>query len=340
MIPTNTSVGFRVADAVYGVDEASLEVSVSGETVIAGGSLQKGGAVDRRNVRGGIQVECLPAVPFDTTQTVVVEIACRDRAHPPNTLSYSFSFETGCGCIVDNVIVEVSPAGCVIEDSSGVCLTIPAHAVEDTTTIQVGRLENAPALPDSLSGVGLPYRFAPDGQTFRFPILITLPLPEEELLAGGVLTPETLCIYWFSTQTGAWEKIPVWDIDLEAGTVTFQTDHFSYFQIANWTPAFAPFDFDDFASAYNYPNPFNPDETETVICYRLRDAGTVTTTIFDVAGNRVAVLEEDALRPALAPCRCIWDGRNSRGETAANNIYFCVIESEGRRLIRKIALIR
>ena len=45
-------------------------------------------------------------------------------------------------------------------------------------------------------------------------------------------------------------------------------------------------------------------------------------------------------RPALAPCRCIWDGQNSRGETAANNIYFCVIESEGRRLIRKIALIR
>ena len=341
MVPINTSIEFKVLDELSGIDLSTLQLSVLGQVIVEGGSGQTGGAVEIRSIAHGYHVRFSPAVPFDTCQTVTVHVKCQDSARPPNVYEYGYVFTTGHACIIDMTSVNVSSSGGVVEDSSGVRIVILENALRDTTWIQIGRVENPPTMPDTLNGVGLTYQFGPEGMIFRYSVSITIPIEASDLEDAGVLNMNCLKLFLFSVLSGTWEAFPISDIDTENRTITFRTNHFSVWRLAAWVQPFSKSSFEGFAAVYNYPNPFNPDQTPTVICYQLSDDAAVSMKIYDVAGRLVSIIEENVHRSKFVSYRKEWDGRNSRGEVVANNVYFCVIESkEGRRIIRKIAVLR
>lgn len=75
---------------------------------------------------------------------------------------------------------------------------------------------------------------------------------------------------------------------------------------------------------YNVPNPFNPN---TTIAFDLANAGTVRLEIFDVSGRRVRTLIAGESYPA-GRHDVVWDGRNSRGESAASGVYLYRLSTE------------
>ena len=80
----------------------------------------------------------------------------------------------------------------------------------------------------------------------------------------------------------------------------------------------------------NYPNPFNPT---TTIRYVLPRASTVTLTVFDVAGRKVATLANGRYTAGRHVVR--FDGRG-----LASGIYYYRIEAGGFRQTRKMVLLK
>ena len=85
------------------------------------------------------------------------------------------------------------------------------------------------------------------------------------------------------------------------------------------------------------PNPFNP---ETTLRYVLPPGGTYTVRmeIRDVRGRRTVVLVDSEQFPGSYMVR--WDGRDETGNIAAAGVYLVVLQVDGRRLSRKILLLR
>ncbi|MCH8569567.1 MAG: T9SS type A sorting domain-containing protein [Balneolales bacterium] len=80
----------------------------------------------------------------------------------------------------------------------------------------------------------------------------------------------------------------------------------------------------------NYPNPFNP---VTRIPYALPQAGDVLIEVFNITGQRVAVIE-NGFRPAGFHT-AVFDGRNF-----ASGIYIYKLQSGGKTLTQKMSLIK
>lgn len=89
----------------------------------------------------------------------------------------------------------------------------------------------------------------------------------------------------------------------------------------------------------NHPNPFNAG---TVISYRVPDAarldpGKVHLNIYDVTGRKVMALPVEQ-NPGVQEVH--WDGCNAQGQPVSAGLYFVVLDMTGRRLVRKILLMR
>lgn len=67
----------------------------------------------------------------------------------------------------------------------------------------------------------------------------------------------------------------------------------------------------------NRPNPFNP---VTTISYEVPSASRVTLTIFNVSGQHVRTLVDEAVSPGVYSAR--WDGRSDHGLEMASGIYY------------------
>lgn len=90
-----------------------------------------------------------------------------------------------------------------------------------------------------------------------------------------------------------------------------------------------------FALEQNYPNPFNPS---TTIRYALPRGGDVLLTVYDVLGQRVAILvdgPQDAGEHSV-----VWDGRDDTGKEAASGMYLYRLEAEKSAAVRKMALVK
>jgi len=85
----------------------------------------------------------------------------------------------------------------------------------------------------------------------------------------------------------------------------------------------------------NTPNPFNPT---TTVRFSLPKRSSVLVTVHDVAGRRIAILEE-ALREA-GEHTARWDGRDLSGRDATSGIYFARLQADGLTATRKMMLIR
>jgi len=128
---------------------------------------------------------------------------------------------------------------------------------------------------------------------------------------------------------GAWAYSPSGNIfvcDIENGLFILRV-----------TPAIETAEAQDasFHLEQNAPNPFNP---VTRIPFELTRGGSVTLSVFDVAGRRVRALLDEALPAGLH--EVTWDGKDGAGREVASGVYFYRMASAGRIETRRMVLVK
>jgi len=90
-----------------------------------------------------------------------------------------------------------------------------------------------------------------------------------------------------------------------------------------------------FSLAQNFPNPFN---SSTVIRFELPESGEVELAVFNLAGQRVALLAQGYREAGNYTVR--WDGRDERGRTLASGVYLYRLRVGKRMEALKLVLVR
>jgi hypothetical protein len=91
----------------------------------------------------------------------------------------------------------------------------------------------------------------------------------------------------------------------------------------------------EFVLYQNVPNPFN---SSTQIRYELPEAGQVRLEVFNILGQKVAVLVDE---PKSAGSYAIqWDGRDDYGQVLGSGVYLYRLQTENTRLTHKMVLLR
>ncbi len=85
----------------------------------------------------------------------------------------------------------------------------------------------------------------------------------------------------------------------------------------------------------NVPNPFNP---VTTVSFEIARSCDVRVAVYSPAGRLVRELVGGPRAPGRYSA--VWDGDDSAGEAAGSGVYFCVLEAGGRRIERKMVLLR
>jgi hypothetical protein len=85
---------------------------------------------------------------------------------------------------------------------------------------------------------------------------------------------------------------------------------------------------------WSYPNPFSPDNgQEAHIAYVVAKDGWTKVYVYDARGRRVWQTENYAR--ADADNIVLWDGRNNRGQLAANGLYIIIVTTEKNQIISR-----
>ena len=90
-----------------------------------------------------------------------------------------------------------------------------------------------------------------------------------------------------------------------------------------------------FSLRQNHPNPFN---NATTISFSLEKAGPAYMVIYNILGQRLAVLVDDYLQAGWHSAA--WDGRDSGGRQMAGGIYFYKLISPGFSAVRKMIYLK
>ena len=91
-----------------------------------------------------------------------------------------------------------------------------------------------------------------------------------------------------------------------------------------------------FALGQNFPNPFN---SGTVIRFALPVSGAVDLSVYNLAGQQVAMLVEGVRQTGSYSIN--WDGRDESGRALASGIYLYQLRTEvGQKEVRKLLLLR
>ena len=85
----------------------------------------------------------------------------------------------------------------------------------------------------------------------------------------------------------------------------------------------------------NFPNPFNPN---TSIAFGLKAGGFVNLSIYNAAGQLVAVLVNESR--SAGPYAAVWNGKAENGTPAASGVYFYRLITEEFRETKKMVLLR
>jgi hypothetical protein len=88
--------------------------------------------------------------------------------------------------------------------------------------------------------------------------------------------------------------------------------------------------------AGNFPNPFNP---ATTIMYSMPRAGHLKLCVYDVRGQLVKTLIDEA-RPVGADQSVVWDGRDNRGAAVGSGLYFYEARTGGEVQVGKMTLVK
>jgi hypothetical protein len=86
----------------------------------------------------------------------------------------------------------------------------------------------------------------------------------------------------------------------------------------------------------NYPNPFNPT---TSIRYGIKEQSNVSLKIYNVAGQLVRTLVNEAKKPA-GTYSVTWDGRSNSGSAVSSGVYFYKLVSQNFTQTKKMVLLK
>jgi hypothetical protein len=92
---------------------------------------------------------------------------------------------------------------------------------------------------------------------------------------------------------------------------------------------------DVFALHQNYPNPFNP---VTTIRYDIPEQALVRIDIYNILGQKVAILAEGLHEPGFHAVR--WNGTNMYGNALSSGMYFYHIKAGDFRDVKKLLLVK
>jgi flagellar hook assembly protein FlgD len=84
-----------------------------------------------------------------------------------------------------------------------------------------------------------------------------------------------------------------------------------------------------------YPVPFKDNLT---ITYAISKNQKINLSIYDVLGRKVRCIKDGMEKSGFY--RITWDGRDGSGKRASSGVYFCKLETEDSKEIKKIILIR
>ena len=90
-----------------------------------------------------------------------------------------------------------------------------------------------------------------------------------------------------------------------------------------------------YSLSQNAPNPFNPS---TQIEFRLPVAGQVNLAVFNVLGQKVATLVDDALNAGVHAVS--WNGTDTNGRNVSSGLYFYRFESDGLVQTRRMMMLK
>lgn len=90
-----------------------------------------------------------------------------------------------------------------------------------------------------------------------------------------------------------------------------------------------------FFLAANYPNPFNPS---TAIRYGLAQGGMVRLSIYDLLGQRIAVLAEGEQQAGFY--QVVWNGNDAAGRPVGSGVYFYLLQTPQFTQAHRMALIK
>ena len=92
---------------------------------------------------------------------------------------------------------------------------------------------------------------------------------------------------------------------------------------------------DDFRINSIYPNPFNP---KTTIEYNLPERSNLKIDIYNIFGQKIKTLFTGNQKAGVN--KVVWQGLNSKNEKVESGIYFCVLNTGNKQIIRKLTLIK
>ena len=120
---------------------------------------------------------------------------------------------------------RIGPAGGVLASSEcSVTLNIPAGALKEEVTIGI-----EPITRTNIAGVGQSFRLTPHALQFEKPVSVTYAYDAE---ADSVAMVETFG-FAYQMASGVWKFVGASSYDIQWGTVTFKTTHFSDWSVMN-----------------------------------------------------------------------------------------------------------
>jgi hypothetical protein len=284
----------------------------------------------------GTTIKYKPITDFFEESNVTVRVRCHDLAHPANLLDSTYTFAVGISQVkTTNQDTIDQFGGTVGEGSSGITITIPGGALDDTTEIAIGIVQRPPVLSDTLHGLGLTYYFRPDGLHFVDSVIVRIPYSKADLDSAGVTDPMDLAIYSFSTMQGGWTKRYV--SDTTSCSVFIKVKEFGYLALGKVKKTVSMVEDKtlditlptSFGLSQNYPNPFNPS---TLIRFDIKDLCRVVLKVYDIRGREIATLTDAMYTPGGYAVRF-----NAMG--LAPGIYIYQIRMGAFKAVRKMGVI-
>ncbi|MCK5149114.1 choice-of-anchor D domain-containing protein [bacterium] len=342
-VPKNARIQFRTADAGRGVDLNTLDAWIDESAILIDGQDQTGGLVKIRQELSEYSVIYTPDVLFEEDSTVTVRVYFDDLDAAPLSCDSTWSFTVGC-TEVDTATASYDYVGefggIITNEDLGITMNIPAGALLDTLQISISKIDNLPAMPDGVQGIGLNYHFGPDGLELTEAILVAIPYTQEDLDSAGVASAADLTINYFHSASGEWTTLEVDHVDEAAQMIYVKVTQFCILTFTNTSTGVEDADNDtaqpqSFKLQQNFPNPFNP---ETTIHYQTAEAAMTTLNIYDISGRLVKSLVDQALPAGMH--QATWKALDSKGNRVPSGVYLYQLKSGNVVIQRKMLLMK
>lgn len=343
-VPQNITIKFKVYDKNSGLNSNTLNAWINDLQIIVDGQTQTGEDIKLLCNAHTCKVTYNSSESFENGSTVSVFVKCSDNAIPAHEMDSTYSFKIGTATINKSVKDSVNQyGGSIVDTSSQIQIHVPPYAVDNAIEITIDHIENAPELPEDVSGIATPYHFGPDGLEFNVPVVIQIPYTEAMLDSTNITDPMNLELYYFHSLTGEWTQMVIDSVDIEQKSLYITVKEFCYFNLVKEKEQTAidnpmmdesknP---DNFSLLENYPNPFNP---ETHILISIPQNSHVILSVYNMKGSLIRILIDE--HKQKGEYDTIWDGRDQNNHQVSTGIYLFRMKIGNQILIRKGTLLK